>query len=161
MKNTLLKFDTEQVEFDGLGDSNLKYVHDYFSRKITIFDIFGDVEDMLTIYQMQNNDKLERISYELYGTTDYWDILLMLNDKNPLFETAFDEDLIQQATADTINYYRNYIYFGSLVQSRVDQLVEEYLDRNHDENEKNRYIYVIKPSRINDFISMIKAEGYL
>ena len=62
MKNTLLKFDYEELdEF---------IVPDYFSKSKDISYLVHKIKDYLEVYKISDNDKLERISYELYGTTD-------------------------------------------------------------------------------------------
>ena len=67
MKNTVLKFDYEELdEF---------IVSDYFSKKVDVYSLIDQIKDYVSAYKISDNDKLERISYELYGTTDYWDIL--------------------------------------------------------------------------------------
>ncbi len=72
MKNTLLNYDLEEVELNGT-DFN---VSDYFSKDVGIYSLINDLDDYLDTYQINNNDKLERIAYELYGNIDYLDIRL-------------------------------------------------------------------------------------
>ena len=90
MINTLLTYDLEELdEF---------IVSDYTSKKVDIYNLFqemkdnGTLADFLEVYRISDDDKLERISYSIYGTPDYWDILLQINDRNPLFQMPYNLD---------------------------------------------------------------------
>jgi hypothetical protein len=164
MKNTILNYDREEVEMDLDGNINdvVASVPDYFSKDINVFEIFDDVSDMLDVYQCDDDDKIERISYELYGTTDYWDLLLLLNDKNPLSQLPYNESVLQQSTEAHINLYKNYIYsHAPLLQTRTNELLAEFLQQDKENNEKFRFLYIIKPTKINDFIKIVNESGYL
>lgn len=161
MKNTVLKFNTreENIKIDG---DVFKNAPDYFSKSIKLHELTKEFNDMLTIYKIQNNDKLERISYEIYGTTDYWDILLLLNNRDPLFEMPYDDDFIENSSTEFVNFYRNYVYFNSpLMQKRTDELYREFSEKFKENNEKYRYIKIVKPSKINDFISFLKKNKFM
>lgn len=163
MKNTILKYDTEELVLDESEQVTYE-IPDYFSQKIFISDLSSSIDgwdDYLDTYRMADNDKLERVSYELYGTPDYWDIILMLNERSPLFDMPYDFDTLSNETSSFINTYANFIYIDApLDQDRVDALTEEYVNDSLDENETFRYIQVVKPSRISEFILLLKTNGY-
>lgn len=163
MKNTILKYDTEELVLDESEQVTYE-IPDYFSQKIFISDLSSSIDgwdDYLDTYRMADNDKLERVSYELYGTPDYWDIILMLNERSPLFDMPYDFDTLSDETSSFINTYANFIYIDApLDQDRVDALTEEYVNDSLDENETFRYIQVVKPSRISEFILLLKTNGY-
>jgi len=154
MKNTVMKYETEELdEF---------IVSDYFSKSIDVWSIFSEIESYLSIYKMDNGDKLERVSYELYGTTDYWDVLLLINDRTPLFDMPYDFETLSETALANVNYYKNFIYDNApLNQSRVDEFYTELMSEVQNENEFFRYIYVVKQSKINDFVSLLKDKGYI
>lgn len=154
MKNSVLNYSTEELdEF---------IVSDYFSKDVGVYSIFTTLEPYLEVYKMSNSDKLERIAYELYGNTDYWDILLMINDRNPLFEMAYDYDILYTDATTTINQYANFIYsHAPLTSERSDVLLADLMQTKEDENEAYRFIYIIKPTLLNDAISILKQQGYV
>lgn len=164
MKNKIVNFDTEIVD---LGDDSVTYeIPDYFSKDIHISDLestyYDTWSDYMDTYRMQDNDKLERVSYELYGTTDYWDILFLLNDRDPLFDMPFDYDTLSETSSNFIDAYVNDIYNeSSLNDARVNALTEEVVNEAIQNNETYRYITVVKPSKISDFIILLKDEGYV
>ena len=154
MKNTVQVYNTEELdEF---------IVSDYFSKKITVFDLIPDIQDYLTIYKIEDNDKLEKISFDLYKTTDYWDILLMLNDRNPLFEMPYDTNTLTTAYETLKDKYCNNIYVNqpmSLVTKT--RFSNELLTLFNNMNESYRYLYVIEPTRMGDFIKVLKDNNYI
>jgi len=92
MKNTILNFDSKKVVLDGIEFE----VPDYFSKDINIMEFIKTLNplDFFVKYTVQNNITLEKISFDLYGTTDYWDILALINDIDPLVSTPYDETLV-------------------------------------------------------------------
>lgn len=162
MKNTILKYENEEVEIDlGFGERTYK-VQDYFSKDINIVDIIDKLEPFLALYQCHNGDKLERISYELYNTTDYWDILLLLNQRTPLFDMSYDDSIITTLTEQFIRRYQIFIYSDApLIQRVADTLFEQYLDEAIEENERLRNIIIVKPQEINNFISVLRENNYI
>ena len=155
MKNKILSYDTETV-----GNY---IVSDYFSKKIDIYKLFSlDLTQYLDVYKMPDDDKLERVSYELYGTTDYWDLLLMLNDRNPLFDMPYNFDNLSDGATEFVNKYSSLIYFNSpLNETRTAELIEEWKSKVENQNDKLRFLYIIKPTQINNFIKLLRDKGYL
>jgi len=157
MKNTIVKFETEELEEF--------IVPNYFSKNIHITDLLDtlNIDTYFSYYQMTNNDKLERISYELYGTPDYWDILFLLNKRDPLFDIPFDYDTVYNSSTSFIDTYINYIYSNAPLSSikRSTELQEEFLNMFIEQNEIYRVIRVVRPSKIGEFIKLLKKEGYL
>jgi hypothetical protein len=155
MKNTVLKFDYEDLEEF--------VVSDYFSAPNDISYLVHEIKDYLEVYKINDNDKLERISYELYGTTDYWDILLLLNGRDPLFDFPYDYDAIYDSARKFANKYMYYIYSGAplIVGPVAAALYEEFLQKYIDTNESNRFMFIVKPNKIGEFIKVLKDNGHL
>lgn len=165
MKNTLMKYNKEEVNFatKDLGEVN---VSDYFSREVHLSDITSQIENYSTYtatYRVQNDDKIERISYELYGTTDYWDILMMINSRDPLFGMPYNFDSISDNSTSFVDNYIQNNYNPAPLPSvtRINELKEEFLNKFDLDNEGKRYITVIKPSKMPDFIRQLRILGYL
>ncbi len=158
MRNSILNYDTETVELEEVEVQ----VSDYFSKDVQIFNIFDTLGDYLDTYQIQNNDKLERIALELYGNSNYWDILLMLNDRNPLFEIPYEYDLVEDFAEDSTNYYKNVLYsHPPLNVTRSEIIKAQILEETEINNESYRLIYIIKTEKMNDFISLLKSLSYI
>ena len=158
MKNKILNYTRETV-------GNIS-VSDYFSKKIDVYSLFYDTEinmnDFVSISTLADDDKLERIAFELYGSTDYWDLILMLNDRNPLFDMPYNFDNVTQSVEEYVRYYSNIIYYSSpLNEIRTQELIEEWKIKALEKNEKLRFIYVILPSKMPEFIRILRDKDYL
>ena len=156
MQNTLIKFDTKEVD-DYI-------VSDYFSRKINLYSIITDdvKKEYFVTYQIQDNDKIERISYEIYKTTDYWDLLILINSLDTISDMPYDFDTYTGSTDDFLNPYYNSIYSNSpLNAQRLQELKDEFYETKRISNEKFRYINVIRPSKMQDFLKLIKQKGFI
>ena len=160
MINTLLTYDLEELdEF---------IVSDYTSKKVDIYNLFqemkdnGTLADFLEVYRISDDDKLERISYSIYGTTDYWDILLQINDRNPLFQMPYNLDTTFEIAESMWNNYSDNIYFQSPLDSNLLQsLIDEEIERLKEKNEFYRFIYIIKTSKMNEFLKILRERDYI
>lgn len=160
MQNTLLNYTLEELdEF---------IVPDYFSKKIDLYNLIqefteaGTLGYYLATYKIADDDKLERISYDIYGTTDYWDILLQLNDKNPLFELPYSLDTIIDGSEEYWNNYANFLYFQAPLNSEIlNNLIDEEIEKMKEQNEKYRFLYIIKPTKIQEFLKLLRDKEYL
>lgn len=155
MKNTIINYEREEV--DGM------LVPNYFSKKVHLDNIIRDISDMIDVYQITDNDKIERISYELYGTTDYWDVLLLINERDPLFDMPYDYDNVQTMSRKFADIYRYFIYSNApLVNGTVaDNFYDDLLNRKIEENESFRFMHIIRPSRMGEFLKLAKDNSYL
>lgn len=160
MTNTLLNYTLEELdEF---------IVPDYFSRKIDLYNLIqefseaGTLEYYLATYKIADDDKLERISYDIYGTTNYWDLLLQLNDKNPLFEMPYSLDTVIDSSEEYWNNYSNLLYFQAPLNDIVLQtLIDEEIEKMKEQNEKYRFLYIIKTTKMQEFLKLLRDKDYL
>ena len=156
MKNTLLDYEYEELdEF---------IVPNYFSRDINIYDIYSLLKKYVVVYRITDNDNIERIAYDLYGTTDYWDILVMLNQRNPLFDMPYNYDKIEESTKSYTNTYLNVICSIDnlhVIAGVGKKLYDEYLEEGLAENESFRYMYVVEPTKMADFLKVLQDNSYL
>ena len=164
MKNKILSFDLEEIEDTYLDSNGIEQefnykVQDYFSKNINIVDIIVTLQDYLQIYQCTDSDKFERISDELYGTTDYWDILVLLNERNVFFDMSFDSNTIYDSSN---KFSAIYFYLTGLNDpTRKTALENEWYEDINELNEKYRILLVPKPHLINDVIKILKTNNYI
>ena len=153
MKNSVIKFDTEEV-----GDY---IVSDYFSKDIDISKFFSFDESFIDVYKTETNDKLERISNELYGSPDYWDILLLLNNRDPLFDMTYNYDIVDSNVEKMIEKF-NILYSHPPLDSNISSsLGEQIKQKSEESNESLRNIYIIKPSRLSEVVLLLKQRGVM
>lgn len=162
MKNTIIKYELEEFDENDIPIDGIRFVHDYNTKDVHFDDLYDEIKDIVTVYQVQNGDKLERISMELYGTPDYWDILLLLNKMDPLFDMPYDDGNVLTQAEIFVNVYQNTIYMNNpLVQSRTDELRDEIVEDVIEENKKRGIIYVVKSSRMGEFLLLATAKGLI
>lgn len=160
MINTLLDYTYEELdEF---------IVSDYFSKKIDLYTILeeftsaGTLADYVQTYRISDDDKLERISYDIYGTTNYWDILLQINDRLPLFEMPYSLDTIIESSEEFWNNYSNFIYFQAPLEGSVlSSLIDAEIEKMKEQTEIYRFIYIIKPTKIQEFLKILRERDYI
>jgi hypothetical protein len=92
-------------------------------------------------YNVKNGEIPELISYNYYGTTDYWWIVLLFNDIfDPFFEWPISQNDLEQYVKDnTENYQINPDYYTNLETAK-------------EENETNRTIKLPKKNIIDKII---------
>ena len=146
VSNTVVKFERRDVD---------KYnVADYTSKKFSEFDDYVKdlADDFFDHYQMKDDDKIERISLELYGTPDYWDVLLLLNKRIPMFEFALGFDTLSDLTDSKIQKYIDVVYKTGLSNLAKNEMNDDYLNEFLDNNEKFRVLKIVRPSRMFEFL---------
>lgn len=111
-------------------------------------------EDFFSWYQAADGDKIEKISHDVYGTTKYWDILILLNDRNPLFDMSYSFDARSEIVEEKLNYYNDNV--KSLNNTRYQELFDEFMHELDVKNELLRAVKIVEPTKITEFI----RKGY-
>jgi hypothetical protein len=149
-KNTNRTIDTDEIQ-------------DYFSFDVkeVIRNIDSINSDYFDWYQLADDDKLERIALEIYGNADYWDILLLINGKDPLMGLPYNFDTLSAFADETVELYNSTVStFSPLSESHKEYLKGIYEEKYRAENEANRVIRIVKPERLQEFIIMAYDLGY-
>lgn len=161
LKNSILKYNRIDM-----GDYS---VPDYGSLNMVAIQQYVNSCDYKWFdwYRMDNNDNLERIALELYGNPDYWDILMVINNKNP-FDVPLDLDAICSTIeykiaefeskltkeTDTVNTFNTkYGVVSTKLQPKTYLTFYDELEKIESaKSEKNRTMLIVKPTYITDFI---------
>lgn len=161
MKNTLISYNTESIK----TKQKTIEVRDYFSKEVYIADLKDDpeIKDLLRVIRVQDDDTFEKISYRLYNSSNYWDIILLLNNRDPLFDTAYNFDVLEKYSEDRL---QDIVNDYAKKENPLDEeyqavLKDKYLDEAMQENEKMRILSVPRPEQINSLIMILKKRGYL
>lgn len=155
MKNSIL-------EYDFLESDDYSY-RDYTSKdysKIRTLDEV-DSDEFISYYQAADGDKLERISYEIYGSADYWDLILIVNGIDPLFGMPYGFDLIESSINDLIDQYNLDFFANALPVTHVADLKTIFIGKAITENEELRTIKIIKPTKLHEFLKIARDKGYI
>lgn len=155
MKNTVLTFD--KLESDNYSYS------DYTTYKYKNLYEYSIPDEYITLLKLDNDAKIEYESFKLYGSPDYWDLLIVINKMDPLFSMPYNFDTIQNRVTDAIDLYLGDDYNGKDIKilDQYQYLKDYYSDKYERENEEFRTIKVIKPERLQDFLKLIRTEGLI
>lgn len=155
MKNIILNYN--KIEVDDF------IVSDYFSKKIHIIDFLSTHPELFVSFKVMDDEKLENISYKLYGTSDYWDLLLMINGMDPLVDMPYNSDTIINKVQTELNIYFYFTYSHAPLSNaaRITELTSEFTTNAELLNEKFRYINVIRPSSISLLIKLLKDNKFI
>jgi hypothetical protein len=102
-------------------------------------------EKYLDDYVIEDGATPEIISYKLYGTTDLWWTIMVLNQK---YDRFFDFPLSTKGLNQYIDYLDGIGQINKLVDAEVEALQSA--------NDEKRYIKVIKPAHIRDFMFKVQ-----
>lgn len=154
LTNSVINFTDRIIETTQLED------YFTFDLKKVLQYVDTCTENYFDWYQIQDDDKLERISLELYGDPDYWDILLIINGKDALFDMPYSFDTVSKLGEELANRYASHISnFLDLPQSHVDYMATIYEEKYRRENENNRLLRIVKPSYMQEFIQKAYEHG--
>jgi len=150
MKNTILNFDKRNLtEF---------IVSDYTSRNFRPILDLPELQDKTWIdyIVLDDDQKIEQISQTLYGSPDYWDVLMLINGRDPLFDMVYNSDVLSDIAKEIINKFASE-YSGRYKQETFDDLIKAKTKQIEARNEELRTMKIIRPEKIHDFIKILRA----
>jgi len=150
LTNTITNYTRREIDGYAISDYktiDLTVVYDYMQK------LPADTFDW---YQVQDDDKWERISLELYQNANYWDILLVLNQRDTLTGLPFRYDIVAQLAEDSIVEYQSLVYHTPLPTAEHDAMLGYIEPIAVEKNEATRVIKIINPSSMNRFLQ----DGY-
>ncbi len=164
LKNSLLNFDkfTKTSVIPKLSpETDMFYISDYTSKMLKeIAKLPAIVDGTHTqIYNLMDEEMIESVSFNLYNDEKYWDLLLIINNRDPLFGMAYSFDNIRQASIDKVQKYVDNTLRHGLSTERFNALTEEVFVEKYVENELNRTLIVIRPEMMQDFIRILRVNN--
>ena len=156
MKNTYLKFDTI-----AMGDNLV--------NNITNLILLPDIpekfytESYLNKITIENDQLPEKISFELWGSTDYWDLLMKFNGIESIMDFPANYDVIlERAEAQYYKWLEEYMLRSDLFRiSDAELLIASDIEKlkiEHNYSEKTEEIFEVY-NNILDEVN-IKNERY-
>lgn len=155
MKNSLLKYG--YLLKDNMLVSN--YSEKSFEKVSALIKTLGD--EYFETYTLQECDKLERLSLEIYNTEDYWDIILIINAMNPLFDMPYDlGTLMDMSMVKSTNYIQNtYNNNNTMPIEHYEYMADVYNKEMIVKSDNNKNIIIIRPSMIQNFLKELYDIG--
>jgi len=150
MKNTILKYD----KIDGGSFISEDYTSKDMKKILELPELSNT--EWIEYIELYDNQTIEQISFLLYDSADYWDILVIINDMDPLFDMSYEFDILEQLSENKVQKYLA-DYSGFYKVDTYDRLKELVLAKEVEQNEINRQIKIIKPEKLYDFINLVKS----
>ena len=150
MKNEVLNFDYFKLQ----NAEKIYAVNNYNS--ISISEIKEHLKSLDKNYfvwlKLNEGDTIEKVLHDYYGNEDIYDLILILNDRDMLFDMPYSYDVILEAVNSDIQKYEYKVY-GNIkngLSNKVANKLKEKIDERYSENnQKFLYLKVIKLSYIN------------
>ena len=170
LKNTLLNFDHINIDdveniTTSKNESTLNVtpsldISFYDRIKIQkIKDVISSMNEAWFSYVIvPQNTTLEKISYDLYDSKDYWDILLLVNERMPLFDMYYDYDIISEAGETSLKEYEEKIYRKKILSEVRERLRLKMQENYEAENENLKIVKYIQKNYLYDFINYINND---
>lgn len=156
MKNTVLKFKSENI-----GDVK---VRDYFSKNVRIDNITTIYPELMKYFKMGNivdNGTAEGVTNELYSNVNLWDLILLINNLDPLFGMPYDIDALTSAADRKMERYLEKNPKINISEERESEIYEEFFEEIREQNEKNRAFNLIDPKYLSTVITKLRQEGII
>jgi ribosome-interacting GTPase 1 len=136
---------------------NGKIVPDYTSYWFTnLKDYLENYDNYFTIVSIPENEKIENLAYKLFGSENYADLILAINDENFLWSSPYNQDVLNKMSDAVLLEFLNQLNLDSFNEnlSYLDfkQKIEESIDNT---NSQKKYFKVPKPENLSDVISLI------
>ena len=148
MINTLLNYKVVEVE---------DFTIENFTERKFISSTLRSKLDYYTYIEVEDNKKIEYISFDLYGTSQYWDVILVLNNMtDPLDLPKNINFIIEKAKKITDSYVAYYKISDNSTYEERYQYEYNLLEKD---NEKNRMIMVVKPEQLVSFLRDFRKEN--
>lgn len=167
MKNSVFIFNNELVSSQGMLDADRTGslgipIYDGIKLK-RIKEVLQnlDRDRYFGILHLSNNICLDKISYQIYKSPDYWDILLLVNDIDPLFGMPYDYDIVSESTTAALETYEKKIYRRKLPDKDRVRLQAAIAGIDAEKNEVHRKIYYVYPERIYEVRQILYEQGAL
>ena len=131
-------------------DQNIEFLIRDYTNLVSIQEILDKYKEYIQIYQVLEDERLDTISYKLYGTTDYWDMLVLLNDLKCMTDLPVNYDKVENRARQKHEDWTK-IFGKQKTKEQIASKYEEFLEQEIANNERYRNFKYIDTSMINRF----------
>lgn len=148
MKNSILNFEREVID-------NIS-VTDYKTLDLDSLRDLLNNKSYLKYIELKYNDLIENVSYKYYKNSAYWDLLLVMNNRDALFDMVYNFDTIVDIVDEiTENYFRK-DYQGKVSEQFIMWYKENKKVKISNLNENNVILFILKDEILSEVIRNIK-----
>jgi hypothetical protein len=144
--------------FNNLQREN-KIVRDYTGYYFNELENFLKAyDDYFEIIDVDENTKIEKLSYDLYGDENYADLILAVNNENFLWSSPYDQDVILNTSESILRKFANELNLETFDETEsyrdfADKVKEEI----ENQNSHKKYFKVPKKDKLMDVLSLIST----
>lgn len=152
MQNTF-EFDTFTLNSKN-STFNIKNYNSMCLTKIKTY-LQGLSSKYLLYLKVENDSKIEKICTDYYGNDNYCDLILLINQRDMVFDMAYSNDIVLSAIETDIEQYRNKVFkdpYKQFSKTAYDKLYKKLSDEYYSNNSKFKYIKVINSAYISSVI---------
>lgn len=153
MDKSLMNYDVSSIETPSI---NLN-VYDYTSLNLEeVKEYLNSLDKTWFDYLKINTEsKIERVVYDYYSTSDYYDLILFINGRLMLEDMPYSYDILIETSEDSVNDYilKSNIQISDQAKIRLTQNIEDKLSKK---NNKLLFLKIIKSQFINTVVKNIK-----
>ena len=102
---------------------------------------------------------IEGVSQKLYNDKNYWDIIMILNNRELLTGMPKDTDILEYEIDTLVKDYfqdADKPYQGNIPDGLSDAYTENLRERKIEENVQNQTFIALNPSYIKEFLRVVK-----
>lgn len=155
MQNTI-----DYNAFEMSGSTYNFNITDYTSAGLNkIRSYLNTLDNSYFVYlKVEENTKIEKVCYDYYNNTNYYDLILLLNNKEMVYDMPYSYDIILEAIEKDIDRYRSKVFkntfekFSDMAYNDLENSLSEKYNKN---NSKFLYIKAIKINLIPIVLSEI------
>lgn len=137
-----------------LGNDNIR-VYDYTSIDLNEVKEYLNTLDKswFEFIKVYDNSKIEKICYDYYNNSDYYDLILFLNGRDMLYDMGYDSDVNLENAENDIRDYEFRVYRNdseSIYKKTRERLINNIIREETEKNLKLLYMKMIKKERIHE-----------
>lgn len=117
-------------------------------------------EEYYLYIKVEEDSNMEKLSLDIYGDPNYHDILLLLNDMDPIIDMPYDYDTLVDIANKKVEEYKRR-HKVKLTQKDYDRLYEKYESELLKDNVVHGEIMYIKPTYIHEVLNKAYELGLL
>ena len=159
LSNSFVEMEYADSELEPTGGLEALYntvYRDYQTLDISAAGEFFDANpNALLKVNVQPGMAPELIAKKLYGDKDYWDLLMVLNNREALGGLPKGNDLLEAEVDDLVQEY-----FSNYQGNASDELIEAYksalLERKQEENIAKQTFTALNPQYKKQFLRSVK-----
>lgn len=136
---------------------NLKTIRDYTAVYYGgLFDVIKEYPEYFMDYVLADGEKIEVVSYKLYGSENYADIILMVNNEVFLWGMPYNGDIIYEQKEAMEKFLRSKLNVSSDNED-FNSIIDAYGEEVDEVNSQKRIYKVPRPDRMNNVLSIINT----